>query len=168
MPSDALIRGCEEKALTYTAQACYSLQMKLLIKNMVSLRCKMIVKSELENMGLHFTVVELGEVEITEELSAEQQQELKMALLRSGLELMEDKKSMLIEKIKNIVVEMVHYSDDPPILNFSAYLSEKLQYDYNYLSNLFSEAPGHHRWQYTCDLLQPYTQPAIQVVAAAA
>ncbi len=93
-------------------------------------------------MGLHFTVVELGEVEITEELSAEQQQELKMALLRSGLELMEDKKSMLIEKIKNIVVEMVHYSDDPPILNFSAYLSEKLKYDYNYLSNLFSEVKG--------------------------
>ena len=118
------------------------IRMKLLIKNMVSLRCKMIVKSELENMHLHFTVVELGEVEITEDLSPEQQQTLKKALLRSGLELMEDKKSILIEKIKNIVVEMIHYSDDPPILNFSAYLSEKLKYDYNYLSNLFSEVKG--------------------------
>ena len=116
--------------------------MKLLIKNMVSLRCKMIVKSELENMHLHFTVVELGEVEITEELSPEQLQTLKIALLRSGLELMEDKKSILIEKIKNIVVEMIHYSDEPPVLNFSAYLSEKLNYDYNYLSNLFSEVKG--------------------------
>ena len=116
--------------------------MKLLIKNMVSLRCKMIVKSELENMHLHFTVVELGEVEITEELSPEQLQTLKTALLRSGLELMEDKKSILIEKIKNIVVEMIHYSDEPPVLNFSAYLSEKLNYDYNYLSNLFSEVKG--------------------------
>ncbi|MFN2458086.1 MAG: helix-turn-helix domain-containing protein [Chitinophagaceae bacterium] len=116
--------------------------MKLLIKNMVSLRCKMIVKSELENMGLHFTIVELGEVEITEELSLKEQDELKTALGKFGLELMEDKKSMLIEKIKNIIVEMIHYSDEPPVLNFSNYLSEKLNYDYNYLSNLFSEVKG--------------------------
>ncbi len=116
--------------------------MKLLIKNMVSLRCKMIVKSELENMGLHFTIVELGEVEITEELSLKEQDELRTALGKFGLELMEDKKSMLIEKIKNIIVEMIHYSDEPPVLNFSNYLSEKLNYDYNYLSNLFSEVKG--------------------------
>ena len=109
---------------------------------MVSLRCKMIVKSELEKMHLQFTVVELGEVEITGELSSEQQQELKTSLLKSGLELLEDKKSMLIEKIKNIVVEMIHYSDEAPLLNFSSYLSEKLNYDYNYLSNLFSEVKG--------------------------
>jgi YesN/AraC family two-component response regulator len=93
-------------------------------------------------MHLPFTVVELGEVEVTEELSSEQQQEFKTSLLKFGLELMEDKKSILIEKIKNIVVEMIHYSDEPPILNFSAYLSEKLKYDYNYLSNLFSEVKG--------------------------
>lgn len=116
--------------------------MKLLIKNMVSLRCKLIVKDELEKMGLHFTLVELGEVEIKEELSPQQQQALKIALLRFGLELMEDKKSMLIEKIKNIVVEMIHYAEEPPVLNFSTYLSEKLNYDYNYLSNLFSEVKG--------------------------
>ena len=109
---------------------------------MVSLRCKMIVKSELEKMHLQFTVVELGEVEITGELSSKQQQELKTSLLKSGLELLEDKKSMLIEKIKNVVVEMIHYSDEPPVLNFSNYLSEKLNYDYNYLSNLFSEVKG--------------------------
>ena len=116
--------------------------MKLLIKNMVSLRCKMIVKSILENMHVHFTIVELGEVEIAEELSPEQQQELKVSLLKSGLDLMEDKKSILIEKIKNIIVEMIHYSDEPPLLNFSAFLSKKLNYDYNYLSNLFSEVKG--------------------------
>jgi len=109
---------------------------------MVSLRCKMIVKSELEKMHLRFAVVELGEVEIMEELSSKQQQELKISLLKSGLELLEDKKSMLIEKIKNIVIEMIHYSDEPPLLNFSNYLSEKLNYDYNYLSNLFSEVKG--------------------------
>ena len=69
-------------------------------------------------MHLHLTVVELGEVEITEELSSEQRLELKNALLKSGLELLEDKKSMLIEKIKNIIIEMVHYSEEPPLLNF--------------------------------------------------
>jgi YesN/AraC family two-component response regulator len=117
-------------------------KMKLLIKNMVSLRCKMIVKSELQNMGLHFTVVELGEVETNDELTPEQLQEIRTALLRSGLELMEDKKSILIERIKNIIVEMIHYSDEQPVLNFSSYLGEKLNYDYNYLSNLFSEVKG--------------------------
>jgi YesN/AraC family two-component response regulator len=116
--------------------------MKLLIKNMVSLRCKLIVKSELEKMNLHFGVVELGEVEIAEELTSTQQQEFKASLLRFGLELLEDKKSMLIEKIKTIIIEMIHYTDEPPVLNFSAYLSKKLNYDYNYLSNLFSEVKG--------------------------
>jgi AraC-like DNA-binding protein len=115
---------------------------KLLIKNMVSLRCKLIVKSELEKLHLHFHVVELGEVEINEELTSIQKEELKFGLLKFGLELLEDKKSVLIEKIKNIIVEMIHYSDEPPTLNFSAYLVEKLNYDYNYLSNLFSEVKG--------------------------
>jgi len=116
--------------------------MKLLIKNMVSLRCKLIVKSILERMHLHVIVVELGEVEIVEDISTDQQIALKALLLSSGLELMEDKKSMLIEKIKNIIVEMIHYSEEPPLLNFSNFLSEKLDYDYNYLSNLFSEVKG--------------------------
>jgi len=102
----------------------------------------MIVKSELEKMKLPFTIVELGEVEINEDLSFNQQRELKVALAKFGLELMEDKKSILIEKIKNIVVEMIHYTDEPPLFNFSAHLSEKLNYDYNYLSNLFSEVKG--------------------------
>lgn len=109
---------------------------------MVSLRCKMIVKSELENIGLRFTVLELGEVEVQEILSAKKQALLKAALLKFGLELMEDKKSMLIEKVKNIIIEMIHYSDEPPVTNFSDYLSEKLAYDYNYISNLFSEVKG--------------------------
>lgn len=102
----------------------------------------MIVKSELEKYGLHFIIVELGEVEISEELSSQELSTLNRSLLRFGLEIMEDKKSMLVEKIKNIIVEMVHYSDEEPILNFSSYLSEKLGYDYRYLSNLFSEVKG--------------------------
>lgn len=109
---------------------------------MVSLRCKMVVKSELENLGLHYSSVELGEVEITDTVTDVILGQLRSALIRSGLELMEDKKSILIEKIKNIIVEMIHYSDEPPRVNFSEFLSQKLNYDYNYLSNLFSEVKG--------------------------
>jgi|SRR5687767_8728586 len=117
--------------------------MRLFIKNMVSLRCKMVVKAELDNLGLHAAVVELGEVDIIEgTLSGELRDALKVALLKSGLELLEDKKSILIEKIKNIIVEMIHYSDEPPKTNFSDFLSSKLNYDYNYLSSLFSEVKG--------------------------
>ena len=109
---------------------------------MVSLRCKMVVKSVLEKIHVPFNVIELGEVQTPDDLTPKQMEELKQSLLKFGLELLEDKKSMLIEKIKNIVVEMIHYSDEPPLLNFSSYLSEKLDYDYNYLSNLFSEVTG--------------------------
>ncbi len=116
--------------------------MKLIIKNMVCIRCKILVKSELENMELTPIIVELGEVEIMENLSAKKRSQLKTALLKSGLELLEDKKSMLTEKIKNIIVEMIHYADEQPKINFSHYLSEKLNYDYTYLSNLFSEVKG--------------------------
>jgi len=109
---------------------------------MVSIRCKMVVKSELTKLGLHFIVVDLGEVEVKENITAEQHEQLKIALSASGLELMEDKKAVLIEKIKGVIVEMVHYSEETPKTNFSNYLSEKLNYDYTYLSNLFSESTG--------------------------
>ena len=116
--------------------------MKLHIKNMVSLRCKMIVRAELDRMQLHATIVELGEVEIHEELTEAQEETLKASLLQFGLELLEDRKSILIEKIKNTVVEMIHFTDVPPTQNFSTHLSEKLGHNYNYLSNLFSEVKG--------------------------
>ncbi len=109
---------------------------------MVSIRCKMIVRSELTNLGLHPIIVELGEVEVKENINADQLKKLKDALFKSGLELMDDKKAILIEKIKNIIIEMVHYSDDMPKINFSNFLSEKLDYDYTYLANLFSEVTG--------------------------
>ncbi|MEN9907994.1 MAG: hypothetical protein RLZZ540_1143 [Bacteroidota bacterium] len=109
---------------------------------MVSNRCKMAVKEELRKLGLHFIVVDLGEVDIMENISMTQRQELKANLLLSGLELMDDKKSMLIEKIKNIIIEMVHHSDEIIKVNFSDYLSEKMDHDYTYLSNLFSEVQG--------------------------
>ena len=109
---------------------------------MVSIRCKMMVKAELEKLGLHYGNVELGEADIKENITPEQAEQLKKALLRSGLELMDDKRAMLIEKIKNVIVEMVHYSDELPKIKNSAYISEKLDHDYTYLSNLFSEATG--------------------------
>lgn len=113
--------------------------MKLYIKYMVSIRCKMMVKSELEKLGLHYNVVELGEADVREVLSQEQRDQLAAGLKKSGLELMDDKKAILIEKIKNVIVELIHYTDEALKVNFSQHLSEKLGFDYTYLSNLFSE-----------------------------
>lgn len=113
--------------------------MKLFIRNMVSLRCKMLVKAELERMHLAYRSVELGEAELVEPISSQQYEALKSILSKAGLELMDDKKAMLVEKIKRIIIEMVHYSDELPEVNFSDYLSEKLNHNYTYLSNLFSE-----------------------------
>jgi AraC-like DNA-binding protein len=118
------------------------MQMKLYIKYMVSLRCKMAVKEALKKLGLHFVHVDLGAIELLEELSAEQRAQLNAMLRKSGLELMDDKKAILIEKIKNEIVEMVHNAETPLKTNFSVHLAEKLQYDYTYLSNLFSEVVG--------------------------
>ena len=109
---------------------------------MVSNRCKMAVKEVLKELGLHFIVVDLGEVEIMENISEEQQEQLKLALHTSGLELMDDKKAVLIEKVKNVITEMIHYSEELPKMNYSDYISKKLDYDYTYLSNLFSEVKG--------------------------
>lgn len=116
--------------------------MKLFIKYMVSNRCKMAVKEALKSLGLHFVLVDLGEVDIMETLSEGQKQQLQSLLNISGLELMSDKKAMLIEKIKNIIIEIVHYSCEQPTINFSDYISEKLHLDYTYLSNIFSEVQG--------------------------
>ena len=109
---------------------------------MVSNRCKMAVKEELKKLGLHFIVVDLGEVEIMEDITYEQKEKLKVGLLNSGLELMDDKRSVLIGKIKNVIVEMIHHSDESIKINFSIFLSDKLHHDYTYLANLFSEVQG--------------------------
>ncbi len=109
---------------------------------MVCIRCKMIVKQQLKKLALKYTSVELGEVEIVEDISAFQLAEFKTALLKFGLELLDDKKSILIEKIKKVIIEMVHYAEEPVKINFSNYLSEKLNHDYTYMANLFSEVVG--------------------------
>ncbi|HOY20216.1 MAG TPA: AraC family transcriptional regulator [Haliscomenobacter sp.] len=116
--------------------------MKLYIKYMLSNRCKMAVKEELKKLGLHFVVVDLGEVEIMEELSSEQHWQLHAGLHSVGLELMEDKKGVLIEKIKKAVVDMLDQREGMDKVNFSDFLSEKLEQEYAYLANLFSEVQG--------------------------
>ena len=116
--------------------------MKIYIKYMVSQRCKMFVKDELKKLGLHFIVVDLGEVEIMETLTDEQTELLRAVLRVSGLELMDDKKAVLIERIKNTIIQLIHHTEESIKVNFSDYLSEKLKHDYTYMSNLFSEVQG--------------------------
>jgi AraC-like DNA-binding protein len=102
----------------------------------------MVVMTELEKLGLHYKNVELGEVEMLEEISPQKLEQFKSGLLKSGLVLMDDKKSVLIQRIKNTVIETVHYAEEPLLVNFSVYLSEKLGHNYTYLANLFSEVQG--------------------------
>ncbi len=116
--------------------------MKIYIKYMVSRRCKILVQDELHKLGLHYETVELGEVEIKEPITDEQRDRLGAALVKSGLELMNDKRAILIEKIKNIIVQIVHYTDDGLKTKNSDFISEKLGHDYTYLANLFSETTG--------------------------
>ncbi len=113
--------------------------MKLFIKNMVSLRCKIKVQEELEKLGIHCLKVELGNIEIFEDITVRQLKQFKENLALVGLELIEDKKSILIERIKNTITEMIHDQDVLTNLNYSHYISQKLAYDYTYLSNIFSE-----------------------------
>jgi len=109
---------------------------------MVCIRCKMVVQSELEKLGLHWYMVQLGQVDLAENICGPQQIQLKEALLRFGLELLDDKKAIYIQQIKNVIVELVHYSEEPLSVNLSDYLSKKLNHDYTYLANLFSEVQG--------------------------
>ncbi len=109
---------------------------------MVSNRCKILVKEELRKLNLHFIVVDLGEVEIMENITLEQRELLKLALVDTGLELMDDKRSILIERIITVIIDMVHHADEWPQINYSDFISKKLQHDYTYLSNIFSAVKG--------------------------
>jgi AraC-like DNA-binding protein len=115
--------------------------LKIYIQNMVCIRCK-IVKSEIEKLGLHYISVDLGEAEIIENITPEQRHHLSMGLKKTGLELMDDKRSILVEKIKAVIIELVHYREEQIKINLSDYLSEKLNHNYTYLANLFSEVKG--------------------------
>ena len=102
----------------------------------------MIIKDELKKLGLQYVIVDLGMVEILEDITKEQRENLKITLLNSGLELMDDHKAILIERIKNTIIKMIHYANELPKVNYSDYISEKLGYDYTYLANIFSEVKG--------------------------
>lgn len=116
--------------------------MKLYIKYMVSHCCKLMVKEEIKKLGLTAINLELGELEIEGEISTEKYEQIRLALLKNGHELMEDKKAIQIEKIKNAIIEMIHFSDEPLEQNYSDFLANKLEFDYTYISNLFSEVTG--------------------------
>ncbi|HOY12368.1 MAG TPA: AraC family transcriptional regulator [Saprospiraceae bacterium] len=116
--------------------------MLIYVQNMVSLRCKIFVKATLEKLDLPYDYVDLGEVRLKNVISEKNKKLLDQELRKAGLELMEDKKAILIEKIKNIIVEMIHYADELPEINFSEYLKEKLNQDYHTLSELFSKTKG--------------------------
>jgi AraC-like DNA-binding protein len=109
---------------------------------MVCIRCQMVVKAELKKLGLHYIDVKVGEAEIMENILPEQIEQLDIALKNAGLQLIDNKKSILVEKIKNTIIELVHYNNEQIKVNLSDYLSEKLNHDYTYLANLFSEVKG--------------------------
>ncbi len=109
---------------------------------MVSLRCKMAVKEELDKLKLKHTSIELGEVNLKKDITGDDREFLRKGLLKKGLELIDDKKSLLIERTKTIIIELIHYSEENPRINYSDYISEKLDYNYNHLSSLFSEVTG--------------------------
>ena len=109
---------------------------------MVCIRCQMVVKAELEKLGLKYAYVRIGEANIIGDVQQEQLEQLKMDLKKAGLLLMDNKKSILVEKIKSAIIELVHYTEDQIKVNLSDFLSEKLNYDYTYLANLFSEVKG--------------------------
>jgi len=109
---------------------------------MVSERCKMAVKDTLKKLGLHFVMVDLGIVDIMEDITPALREKIRNGLNKTGLELIDDKKALLIESIKTVLVEMVHHQQEASKVNFSVHLSEKLGYDYTYMANLFSEVQG--------------------------
>ncbi|MGD9992311.1 MAG: helix-turn-helix domain-containing protein [Salinivirgaceae bacterium] len=116
--------------------------MKLFIKNMVCIRCQIVVKSELEKLGIHYSSVTIGEANTMDELNSEQLAQLDRNLKFAGLELMDNKKSILVESIKLAIIDLVHYTDEQIKVNLSDYLSEKLEFNYTYMANLFSEVKG--------------------------
>ncbi len=116
--------------------------MILHIKYMVSMRCKMLVSETLKQLGLNYFMVDLGQIKVLECITDHQLEQLKCELLKSGLELMDDKRAIVIEKIKNVIIDMVHHTDELPKVKFSVFLSEELDYDYTYLANLFSQTEG--------------------------
>lgn len=120
----------------------YSSNMKLYIQNMVCLCCKKTVAAELKKLNLEFTCLELGEVQLLTPIAESELTRLKTNLHEFGLELMEDQKAILVEKIVAIIISMIHSDNNIPSINFSDYLTLALNQDYASLSALFSKTKG--------------------------
>lgn len=116
--------------------------MNYIIRNMEGEACKYRVKSHLDELQIPYSIIEIGEIQLSHKIAIDKKKVLKNALLQNGFELIDDKKIILTEKIKSIVVQMVHGNDEWPPTNFSVYLSDKTGYHYTYLANLFSEIQG--------------------------
>ncbi|PKQ46142.1 helix-turn-helix domain-containing protein [Confluentibacter flavum] len=116
--------------------------MKLYIKNMVCSRCRMLVKSELEKLGLQLLSVDLGVIDTLEPVTEQQKHDIAATLKVFGFELIDDKKSKAIEKIKTLIIDLVHHKNNELNVNLSEYISNHLLQDYAMLSNLFSEVEG--------------------------
>ncbi|MBS1567668.1 MAG: helix-turn-helix transcriptional regulator, partial [Bacteroidetes bacterium] len=114
----------------------------LFIKNMVCNRCIMVVEAELKKAGLEATSVQLGEVTLEKEPTAGQKAKLDKALIALGFEPIDDKRGRIIEKIKTVIINLIHHHDNDAKTKLSDILSKELHHDYNYLSNLFSEVEG--------------------------
>jgi AraC-like DNA-binding protein len=118
------------------------MELTLHIKFMVSLCCKTMIRAILDEHSIAYKSVELGEIELERAITAEQREQLKIALLKSGHELMDDRKAVLIERIKSALIHLVRSPVQQAKVKHSNYLALKLDYDYKYLANLFSEVTG--------------------------
>ncbi len=116
--------------------------MKLYIKNMVCDRCIMAVRSTLEAHALHIDALQLGEVDIRESLTRSELAPVAQSLEQLGFELIDDRKSRLIEQVKNAIRKLVHQQQDTRTVNISDYIAAELHHDYNALSTLFSQVEG--------------------------
>ncbi len=130
---------------------------------MVCLRCKLLVEEELLRIGISFTSVEMGNVALLHVPSHDQRETLKANLIKSGLELLDDKKQILVEKIKNLITELINNPEALPVLNYSEFISHKLSYDYTYLANTFSKVEGVNIQQF---IIQQKIQKVKQLLIA--
>lgn len=113
--------------------------MKIYVKNMACESCVIFVKTALEELEIPTVKVDLGEIETKEDISDTDKKKLNSKIKKAGLELLEKKKGVLIEKIRKVAIDYVYKSDEKPNIKFSVLLSKKLNYSYTYLANFFSE-----------------------------
>lgn len=116
--------------------------MIIYVKNMICLRCKIVVNNILTNFGIEAADIKIGAILLKGRISNAMQRQLDAALKETGLELIFDKKNLLVQKIKNIIFEIIYHSNEPLVMKFSCYLSNRLNYNYTYLSGLFKKTEG--------------------------